>query len=124
MNLVKKPNWMAYAYALPLICGFAAMADAQPEALHVIARSNITAASASQPVDSSTELRERIKAALDAEPYLNDRHINVSVENGSVVLHGIVFGDSDLFDALRVARKAAGSAPVIDNLTLYQSLKR
>lgn len=125
MKLAKK-HWMACAYALPLICGFAAVADAQPEASHVITRSNTSAASASQPVDASasTALRDRIEAALHAEPYLDDRHIDVSVENGTVVLQGLVFGDADLTDALRVARKAAGGAPVIDNLSLYQEQRR
>ena len=70
------------------------------------------------------ELRERVEAALHAEPYLYDRHVDVTVEGGAVVLRGVVFSDWDLQDALRVARRVAGNRPVVDNLSLDRDFRR
>jgi len=65
-------------------------------------------------------LRKRVQAALHADPYFYDRHVRVSVENGAVVLHGIVFSDWDIRDALRIARQAADQRLVVDDLTIEQ----
>lgn len=70
------------------------------------------------------ELSERVRAALHAEPYFYDRHVDVTVEGDAVVLRGIVFSDWELQDALRVARKAAGNRPVVDNLSLDRDFRR
>lgn len=56
--------------------------------------------------------------ALHSDPYFYDRHVTVSVENGAVVLRGIVASDWDLRDAIRIASKAAGDRRVIDNLAI------
>jgi len=55
-------------------------------------------------------------AALHTDPYFYDRHVTVSVENGAVVLRGFVFSDWGLRDAIRIAKRAAGDTPVVDNL--------
>jgi osmotically-inducible protein OsmY len=68
----------------------------------------------------NAELQQRVSAALHAQPYLDDRHIDVSVRGGEVVLSGIVFGPWDLQDALRTARKAAGGRLVIDGLSIEE----
>jgi len=107
----------------PLICGlggFAAWADAQNAAAPAVGQSNSRAASTTQGADSAEneELRKRVTAALHADPYFYDEHVTVSVEKGAVVLRGFVFSDWDLRDALRIARKAAGGKPVIDNLSI------
>jgi hypothetical protein len=75
-------------------------------------------ASAESAVAASPEiaLAERVRSALDAAPYIYDRHVDVSVQNGNVVLTGFVFSDWDLFDTLRVARQAAKPHRVIDGL--------
>jgi osmotically-inducible protein OsmY len=70
------------------------------------------------------ELRQRVTAALHADPYFYDEHVNVSVENGVVVLHGIVASEWDLRDAIRIAGKAAGDRRVIDNLSIIQGGNR
>jgi osmotically-inducible protein OsmY len=64
------------------------------------------------------ELRERVRAALHADPYFYDRHVDVTVDGDAVVLSGLVFSDWDLRAALRIARQAAGNRPVVDNLSI------
>jgi len=66
------------------------------------------------------QLRERVKAALHADRYFLDRHVEVSVKDGVVVLSGLVFSDWDMRDALRIARRAAGDNLVVNSLTLVQ----
>jgi osmotically-inducible protein OsmY len=70
------------------------------------------------------ELMKRVKAALHADPYFYDEHVTVSVEQGLVVLHGFVFSEWDLRDAIRIANKAAGDKRVIDNLSIQQGGRR
>ncbi len=73
---------------------------------------------------SNQELVKRVEMALQADPYFYEAHVSVSADNGSVVLSGMVFSDWDLADALRIARKAAGGARVIDNLTIVTGGRR
>jgi osmotically-inducible protein OsmY len=70
------------------------------------------------------ELVQRVEAALQSDPYFYEAHVSVSADNGSVVLSGMVFSDWDLNDALRIARRAAGGARVIDNLTIETGGRR
>jgi osmotically-inducible protein OsmY len=63
------------------------------------------------------QLRDKVENALRSDPYFYGAHVNVSVENGSVVLQGFVFSDWDLRDAIRIATKAAG-VRVVDNLAI------
>jgi osmotically-inducible protein OsmY len=70
------------------------------------------------------QLQERVKAAMHADRFFFDRHIDVSVNNGVVVLRGLVFSDWDMRDALRIARAAAGDNLVVNSLTLIQGGRR
>jgi osmotically-inducible protein OsmY len=70
------------------------------------------------------DLGQRVKAALHKDPYFYDEHVDVSVENGAVVLRGFVFSDWDLRNAIRIATKAAGGRKVVDNLTIKQGGRR
>jgi len=71
------------------------------------------------------ELRNRVKASFHADPYFyDDEHVTVSIENGGVVLRGFVLSDWDLQEALRIAKKAAGDRPVIDNLSIKEGGRR
>jgi osmotically-inducible protein OsmY len=63
-------------------------------------------------------LAKRVKDALHSDPYFDDEHVTVSVENGAVVLRGFVTSDWDLQDAIRIAGRAAGDKQVVDNLSL------
>jgi osmotically-inducible protein OsmY len=69
-------------------------------------------------------LRNRVKAALHADPYFYDEHVTVSIEQGAVVLRGFVYSDWDLRAAIRIARKAAGDKHVVDNLSIKQGGRR
>jgi len=78
----------------------------------------VNAQNALAPMDE--KLRKDVLAALHASPYFYDRHVTVSIENGSVVLRGFVFSDWDLRQALSIARKAADDKTVIDDLTIKE----
>jgi osmotically-inducible protein OsmY len=82
------------------------------------------AASAQNLPASDEQLQERVQAALHADRYFFDRHVVVSVNDGVVVLRGLVFSDWDLRDALRIARAAAGDNLVVNSLTLIQGGRR
>jgi osmotically-inducible protein OsmY len=82
------------------------------------------AASRQSDTDADAQLRERVQAALHADPYFYDAHVDVSVENGNVVLRGLVYGDWDLRDAMRIAGKAAGNKRVIDDLSIVTGGRR
>ncbi len=103
------------------LAGFAASAGAQTLVASAVKPSQSMEGSATQGANSMTdqELSERVQAALHAEPYLYDRHIRVSVDNGVVALHGLVFSAWDLQDAIRVANQAAHGKPVVDNLSIW-----
>ena len=80
---------------------------------------NAAAAVAAEPDTScDADLRDRVQLALHADRYFYDRHVVVSVEHGVVSLKGLVFSDWDLRDAIRIATKASGDRPVVNNLTL------
>ena len=100
---------------------FAGSASAQNAAAPVVSQSDSTAVAPAQGASmTDEELRKRVQAALHADPYFYDRHVKVSIENGAVVLHGIVFSDWDIRDALRIARQAADQRLVVDDLTIEQ----
>jgi osmotically-inducible protein OsmY len=123
MNMKRKRfNWMMAACVVPLIYGLggvACAADAQTVGSPAATRSTGRGASSSPDGDpQKTELARRVVEALHAQPYLDDRHIDVSVHGGVVVLSGLVYSDWDLEDALRIARRAAGARTVIDSLSI------
>jgi len=73
---------------------------------------------------TDAEVRDRVQLALHDDPYFYDGHVEVSVDDGVVHLHGLVFSDWDLRAAMRIAGKAAGDRRVVDNLTLIQGGRR
>jgi osmotically-inducible protein OsmY len=107
-----------------LVCGlggYAPRVNAQTAASLVATRSTIGGPSTSEGGGrGNSELQERVAAALHTQPYFDDRHIEVSVRGGAVILSGIVFSDWDLQDALRTARKAAGGRRVVDSLSIEE----
>ena len=130
MNIsCKKQSLIVCAYLAPVVCGlggFVVPAVAQ-NAVSPTASQPYTAA---VPAPSGTavltdgELEMRVKGALHAAPYFYDEHVSVSVEHGAVVLRGIVFSDSDLLDAIRIASKAAGDRRVVDDLSIERNGRR
>lgn len=79
------------------------------------------AVSSQAPIASNGELAARVKAALHADRYVNDLHIDVFVENGDVVLKGLVEDERALLDVLDIARKAAEGHKVIDAITIIKT---
>ena len=112
------------ANAFALVCGFggyASRADAQTAESRAGGGSSIGGPSTLQAADAANQkLQKQVAAALHADPYLDDGHINISAERGIVVLSGLVFDDWDLRAALRTAREAAGHRPVIDRLSIEE----
>ena len=63
-------------------------------------------------------LAERVRQALHANPYFYDEHVEVSVEDGRVVLRGVVLSSWDLLTAIRISNAAAEGHMVVDDLDL------
>lgn len=129
MNILsKKRNLIICGYLVPVVCGLGAIAtraDAQNAAVPSISGSGSVEASTSVAASTTQgaaqrdeDLGNRVKTALHTDPYFYDQHVTVSVEKGSVVLRGFVFSGWELQDAVRIARKAAGNARVIDDLSI------
>ena len=124
-----KRIWVIGGFLGSLLLGLGGMAtrvDAQNAAAPAVNRAVSIAASTTQIADwvADEELRRRVTVALHVDPDFCDKHVTVSTENGVVVLRGFVFGDEEIRDALRIARKAAGSRPVIDNLSIKNAERR
>ncbi len=64
------------------------------------------------------QLQIKVETALQSDPYFYGAHVTVSVEDGTVALHGFVFSDWDLRDAIRIANKASDGCRVVNNLTI------
>jgi osmotically-inducible protein OsmY len=130
MNISSKSRILVLcSYLVPVVsglAGFAAPVAAQNAAAPAVRQSDSIAASATQGADSVTdeELSKRVQAALHSDPYFYDEHVSVSVENGVVVLRGLVFSDWDLRDAMRIARRAAAERRVVDDLSIVQGGRR
>ena len=125
----KKRSLIVCVYLVPVVCGlggFAVPAGAQNAVSSTASQSYSTAlpATPGAAVLTDRELVMRVKEALHAAPYLYDKHVTVSVEHGAVVLRGIVFSDADLFDAIRIAGKAAGDRRVVDDLSIERNGRR
>jgi osmotically-inducible protein OsmY len=75
----------------------------------------------SSQASSNAELAARVSAALRGNPYENDLHIEVFVENGAVVLRGLVEDEHALVDALAIARNAARGHKVINEITIIKT---
>jgi osmotically-inducible protein OsmY len=82
------------------------------------------ASPAQAPIASDAELAARVKAALHADPNVNDTQIDVISENGNVVLTGLVEDNRALLDALQIAKKTADGHKVIDALSIMKTSAR
>jgi osmotically-inducible protein OsmY len=121
-------GWFICLYAIPLACGlgaFASQVHGQNAPAHPLDRSSTGGTSTSpEAAVMNRELNQRVRAALSAEPYFYDRHVDVTVEGDAVVLSGVVFSTWELQEALRVARKAAGNRPVVNMLSIERDFRR
>jgi osmotically-inducible protein OsmY len=83
---------------------------------------NAAAPATVQPsaVDSDSDVANRVKAALHADTHVYDKHVEVAVKHGDVVLNGFVGNDWDLRSVVRIATEAAGGRKVVDNLKIKE----
>jgi osmotically-inducible protein OsmY len=88
--------------------------------LAVAAAGIAPASDASSPSPGGADLAARVRQALHADPALFDKHINVTMEDGKVVLRGFVTSAEDLQKALRTADVTAGKDHVINKLTIKE----
>jgi osmotically-inducible protein OsmY len=79
---------------------------------------------AAQPSAADGQLADNVQAALHADPYLYDKHIEVSIEHGDVALRGFVSNYWDLINAKKIAIKAAGGRRVVDYLSIKPTEER
>lgn len=93
---------------LPLLlaCGAAGCAHAPPRT------------AAERAADSA--FAARVEAALEADPQLFARHIDVSVDRGKVLLAGYVWSIDDLYLAPRDARAVTGVDGVESQIELLR----
>ncbi|HEY0799677.1 MAG TPA: BON domain-containing protein [Steroidobacteraceae bacterium] len=99
------------------LSGIAASAGAQDAAPPVSTTSGGAPSEAADAAQNE-ELRNRVQAALHADPYFYDAHVTVSIKKGDVVLSGFVFSDWDMRNAISIAKKAAGDVRVVNNLSI------
>ncbi|MDE3011056.1 MAG: BON domain-containing protein [Pseudomonadota bacterium] len=83
----------------------------------------LAACASAPPRDAATRAAdERIAAAvvraLDQDPRIFARHIDVDVQRQVVTLSGFVFESADLFEATRVASQVPGVTAVNDDIEL------
>ena len=107
----------AGAAAIFGLSGLAASAGAQNAAPPVSSPSSGAPSEAADAAQNE-ELRNRVQAALHADPYFYDAHVTVSIKKGAVVLNGFVFSDWDMRNAISIAKKAAGDVRVVNNLSI------
>jgi osmotically-inducible protein OsmY len=106
-----------------LICGaggFGSRVEAQSAPALEQSDMRVVSALVDSRAAKSEKLRGRVVAAMHADPYLLDTHIEVAVENNEIVLRGFVLSAWDLREAVRVARKVAGDTRVVDELSIKE----
>ena len=105
----------------PLILG-AALALAGLAALPALAQErDASGAAADHRTANDSEVAAHVKAALRADRYFNARHVKVSMQNGEVILSGMVESDRSLQEAGQIATKAADGRNVINRLKIEQN---
>jgi BON domain len=79
----------------------------------------VTAKRRSDPV-ADEKTKTHVEEALHSDPFFYDEHVTVTVENGVATLHGMVFDDWDMRQAMRISRRIAGVKRVINDLEMVQ----
>ncbi|MGO9935037.1 MAG: BON domain-containing protein [Steroidobacteraceae bacterium] len=71
-----------------------------------------------RPAPPDSEVKEQVEAALRSDPFFPDEHVTVTIKDGVVTLHGIVFDEWDLRVAKRIAKRIPGVKRVINDLEI------
>jgi osmotically-inducible protein OsmY len=77
----------------------------------------VTAKKHMEPV-ADEEVKREVETALHSDPFFYDEHVSVTIDNGVVTLHGIVFDDWDLRSAMRIAKRMPGVKRVVNDLEI------
>lgn len=67
---------------------------------------------------ADAKLQRQVEIALAADPYFNSEHVSVTIQNGVATLHGIIFDDWDLRNAMRISRRISGVKRVVNDLEI------
>jgi hypothetical protein len=102
-------NWKVMSAVMIASLGLAACASNTPVPATRVA---------TQSSYADVQLADRVQAALHADPFFYDRHVTVSIEQGKVVLRGFVSDGGAMIRAKRIAAKAAGGTPVVNDLSI------
>jgi len=82
---------------------------------------NYDSTSPAAPRGADADLAVRVKQALHSDKSLDDRHVDVAIEHGDVVLNGFVQDSRELLVAAQVATKAAGNHKIVNRLLIKQN---
>ena len=114
-------HWLRAAWSALLLMGVTgggpARADAPAFADRPLNEVVVTAKRQSDPV-ADARLQRAVENTLAADAYINSDHITVTVMNGVATLHGIVFEDWDLRNAIRISRRIPGVRRVVNDLEI------
>jgi len=67
---------------------------------------------------ADARLQRQVESVLAADFYFNSDHVSVTVLNGVATLHGIIFDEWDLRNALRISRRIPGVRRVVNDLEI------
>ena len=67
---------------------------------------------------TDAQVTTQVATALLEDPYFYAEHVTVTRRNGVVHLQGSVHDDWDLRIAIRISRKAAGGARIVNELEM------
>ena len=68
--------------------------------------------------EADRQIAAEVSSALNANPHIYARHIDVRADNGVVHLGGYVWSDRDLYEAKEIAAGVPGVKGVIDDMQL------
>jgi osmotically-inducible protein OsmY len=70
---------------------------------------------------ADADLAAHVKQALHSDKSLDDRHVDVAIDHGDVVLNGFVQTSQELLVAAQVAAKAAADHKIVNHLLIKQN---
>jgi osmotically-inducible protein OsmY len=105
--------------AMLLACTCTLAASAVPAASADVRLNEVVVTAKRQPDPAAdARLAVQVESALAADAYFNSEHVSVTVLNGVATLHGIIFDDWDLRNAIRISRRIPGVRRVVNDLEI------
>ncbi len=69
---------------------------------------------------ADVELKRQVEVALASDAYFYSEHVPVTIAHGIATLHGLIFDDWDMRNAIRISRRIPGVRKVINDLEIKQ----